>query len=63
MEIIRLLKNIWEQSVINNYENAMRSLEMTIQEQLSENYNVSIVEFDRINKQIKFQFELEEIEL
>jgi hypothetical protein len=63
MEIIRLLKNIWEQAVVNGYENAMRSLEMTIQEQLSENYNISLVEFDRINKQIKFQFELEEIEL
>lgn len=61
MDNIRIYKNCWEAAVIHKYEDAMRSLEMTIQEVLNRDYDVSLVEFDRDNKEVKFQFQLEEI--
>lgn len=61
--MIRILKDIWETLVIGNHEKYIDENEETIKTVLKADYNINYVHFDRVNKLISFEFEMEEITL
>lgn len=63
MEMIRILKDIWETVVSGNFEDAIADSELTIKTVLKADYGVNFVHFDRVSKLISFDFEMEEITL
>ena len=61
MELIRILKDIWETLIGINNETYLNENEATIRSVLKADYDVHFVHFDRVNKLISFEFEMEEI--
>ena len=60
-EIVRLLKDCWESLINHKAESAIEETEESIRLELKEEYNAIDVKFDRANKLISFEFEMEEI--
>lgn len=61
--MIRILKDIWEILISGNHEGYISENEETIKAVLKADYNINYVHFDRINKLISFEFDMEEITL
>lgn len=61
MEMIRILKDIWETLIELNNETYLSENEATIKSVLKADYDIYFVHFDRVNKLISFEFDMEEI--